>query len=116
MRTLHCDYFTPKSLMTPDGQYWGVVGITNHSAEKQVCALTVLDYDSGKEINRIGITLQPMQSMLLTNQHEPFLDMLGRTRLYLDCSPFVTATVGNTKGKTSALSWERMVELPFPKA
>lgn len=77
--------------------------------------ITVIDFDSGKEIVSKVLKLQPRQSTRLTNDIEPFKGIIGKVRLYIDCSPTVTATVGNCKGTQSAISWERMAELPFPK-
>jgi hypothetical protein len=116
MKTLYCDYFVPKSKMTPEGEFWGAISITNHSHEKQICVLTILDYDTGNEIKSTVLTLEPKNSILLSNSVGPLAGIVQRTRLYLDCSKYVTATVGNSKGKISSVSWERMEELPFPKS
>jgi len=115
MRTLHCDYFVPKSVPIATGEYWGALSITNHSNVDQLSVLTIMKLETGDEIKRYNISLKPKQSVLLSNNIEPLLNIIGRTRLYLDCSEYVTATVGNSKGTNSAISWERMVNLPFPK-
>lgn len=115
MRTLYCDYFVPKSQPIATGEYWGVLGIINHSGVEQLASLTILKFETGEEIKSFSVNLKPKQSVLLSNTSEPFMNIIGRTRLYIDCTEHVTATVGNGKGNSSAISWERMVNLPFPK-
>jgi hypothetical protein len=116
MKTLYCDYLVPKSQPTPTGEYWGVLSVTNHDKNvEQTAIIYVMEYETGKDLKNYTLRLPPKGSKLLTNLDEPFKGIIGRVRLYIECATPVTATIGNTKGNTSAISWERMVELPFPK-
>lgn len=115
MKTLFCDYFVAKSQPAPNGEYWGALAVVNRSSTDQIALLTITKFETGEEIKKFNINLKPKQGVLLDNTAEPFLNVIGRTRLHLDCSEHVTATVGNCKGTYSAISWERMAELPFPK-
>ena len=120
MRTLYCDYLVAKSKPAADGVYWGVISITNHNNIEQIAVVSIMDYYTGKEIKKKTITLLPKQSILFDNNDTNGImllkDVIGRVRVYIDCSNTVTATIGNSKGTNSAISWERMIELPFPKS
>ena len=116
MKTLYCDYLVPKSKPTPTGEYWGVLSVTNHDKNiDQIVIIYIMEYETGKDLKKHTFKLPAKGSILFSNVDEPFKGIIGRTRLYVECPTTVTATIGNTKGNISAISWERMIELPFPK-
>jgi len=115
MKTLYCDYFVPKSLPTPAGVHWGAIAIKNRSNEQQNCVVTVYDFETNKVIKTIPITLKGKEGKLLTNTNE-LLGIVGRTTIEIDCSDYVTAMVGTSRGTENLVVYTPMQILSYPKS
>ena len=114
MKTLYCDYFVPLK-SSVDGDWWGVISITNHSSVEQIYFITIMSYDTGDIITKHDRILLPFSSYLISNTSPELSGITGRTRIYIDCDEKVMAKVGNSRGTDNAIVWENIQELPFPK-